>query len=160
MSNILSLCGVEECDFEIIAIHTILPDYKLAFLLNCQLGYKFKRVSSDLDYIINNYVAYFSAFQYQDTKSLIDWCLITNKFKINSFKGNSLGLFHTEASFASTCVYLQPEIKEVDFILKIEGDVLDKTKREVLQKINKIEGVITAYSVDDKKLNHKEYLIF
>jgi len=160
MSNILSLCEVEECDFEVIALHTVLPDYKLAFLLNTKLGFNFNRVIPDLDYKIDGKEAFFSAFEYQDTKCLINWCLIGNKFIINATEGNSLGLFRSEATFASTCVYLQPEIKQVDFILKIGGDVLDKTKKEILQEINKIEGVITAYLVDSKKLKHKEYLIF
>lgn len=159
-SNIIKLCEVEEYDFKVIALHTVLQDYKLAYLLNQELEFCFKKISPDLDFLIDGVNTYFSAFEYQDHKSLVDWHLIKNKFSVKTFEGNSLGLFHTEASFARTYVYLQPEIKEADFILKIEGDVLEKKIKEILQKINKIEGVITAYSVNSQKLNHKEYLIF
>ncbi len=159
-SNILTLCEVEENDFQIIALHTVLKDYKLAYLLNQNLGFSLKRMIPDLDYVINKKNAFFSAFEYHDSKSLIDWHLVRNKFKIKSFEGNSLGLFHTEVSFASTYVYLQPEVKEADFIIKIEGDLLDKKVKQILQEINNTKGVITAYTVDTQKLNHKEYLIF
>ncbi len=158
--NVLTLCDFEEHDFRVVAIHTVLQDYKLAYLLNRNLGFQFKKLAADLDFVIAENKAYFSAYEYHDAKRLIDWGLVRNKFKIKAREGNSLGLFHTEASFASTYVYLQPEIKEADFVLKIQGDIMGSKMREILQKINNTEGVITAYSVNNQQLNHKEYLIF
>lgn len=159
-ANVLSLSDFEEYDFEIIAMHTVLPDYKLAFLLNGALCTGFKKLVPDIDYVIENHSAQFSAFEYHDSKGLVDWHLLGNKFKIKPIEGNSLGLFHREASFATTCVYLQPELKEADYLIKIEGGLLNSKRKEILHKINKIEGVITAYAVNNKELKHKEYLIF
>ncbi|NJB81350.1 IPExxxVDY family protein [Wenyingzhuangia aestuarii] len=159
-ANCLTLCDFDEQDYQLIAVHTVLQDYKLAYLLNNDLGFHFQRIVPDLDYVIEGKKAFFSSFEYQDTKNLIDWYLINNKFKVKAPKGNSLGLFQTEESFASSYVYLQPEIKEADFVIKVQGDFLASKLKNLLQQINKLNGVVTAYSVDTYKLNHKEYLIF
>ncbi len=159
-ANFLTLCNFEEPDYRIIGIHTTLEDYKLAYLLNHQINFNFTRIHPDPDYVIESKKAFFSVFEFQDAKNLIDWYLISNKFKVSPPKGNSLGLFKTEEAFASSYVYLQPEVKEADFLIKIQGDFLDSSLKILLQKVNQIKGVVTAYSVDTHKLNHKEYLIF
>lgn len=159
-ANFLTFCELEEQDYQIIAIHTVLQDYKLAYLLNKELGSSFKRIVPDLDYVIKGKKAFFSSFEFEDSKNLIDWYLIKNKYKVKNFDEVSLGLFQTENSFTSSYVYLQPEIKEADFIVKIQGDFAASRVKNLLQLINKIEGVVTAYTVDTAKLNHKEYLIF
>ncbi|MDO3694079.1 IPExxxVDY family protein [Wenyingzhuangia sp. chi5] len=159
-ANYLTFCELDEQDYQIIAVHTVLQDYKLAYLLNNELGFKFKRVVPDLDYVIEGKKAFFSSFQYEDSKNLINWYLVKNKYKVKSFAKESLGLFQTEDAFTSSYVYLQPEVKEADFIVKVQGDFLASKLKILLQQINKIEGVVTAYAVDTVKLNHKEYLIF
>lgn len=161
-ANYLTFCDLDEQDYQIIAIHTVLQDYKLAFLLNSDLGFKFKRIVPDLDYVIEEKNAFFSSFKFEDSKNLIDWYLIKNKYKVKDVynKVDGLGLFQAEESFTGQYVYLQPEIKEADFIVKIQGDFLDSKLKSFLHKINKIEGIVTAYAVDTFKLNHKEYLIF
>ena len=159
-ANYLTFCELDEQDYQIIAVHTVLQDYKLAYLLNNHLGYKFKRVVPDLDYVIEGKKAFFSSFEYEDSKNLINWYLIKNKYKVKSVEKQSLGLFQTEVGFTSSYVYLQPEVKEADFILKVQGDFLESKLKSMLQQINKIEGVVTVYTVDTVKLNHKEYLIF
>jgi len=159
-ANYLTLCDFEEHDYQLIGVCTTLQDYKLAYLLNKDLGLKLNRIKPDLDYVVEGKEAFFSSFKYEDPKNLIDWYLINNKFKPEIPKGNALGLFHTEQSFVSSFVYLQPEIKEADFIIKIQGGFLESKLKNIIQEINKINGVVTAYSVDIHKLNHKEYLIF
>ncbi|MGY5352078.1 IPExxxVDY family protein [Wenyingzhuangia sp. IMCC45533] len=159
-ANFLTLCDFDEPDYRIVGVHTVLQDYKLAYLLNSEINFCFKRTMPDLDYVIEGKKAFFSSFEFEDSKRLISWYLASNKCKVGPSKGNSLGLFQTEEAFASSYVYLQPEIKEADFILKIQGDFLESSLKNLLKKINKIKGVVTAYSVDTHKLNHKEYLIF
>ncbi|MDO6736593.1 IPExxxVDY family protein [Wenyingzhuangia sp. 2_MG-2023] len=159
-ANHLTLCDFEEQNYYIIAVHSVLQDFKLAYLLNSHLHFKFGRISPDLDYVIEGKKACFSAFEYQDKKNLIDWYLVRNKFEIQSLEVKSLGLFDTESSFSSTYVYLQSELKDADYILKAQGDFEELEIKQLLKKINQVEGVITSYTVDIKKLNHKEYLIF
>ncbi|MEN8824935.1 MAG: IPExxxVDY family protein [Wenyingzhuangia sp.] len=162
VTNGLTFLDLDEQDYEIIAIHTVLQDYKLAYLLNDNLRFNFSRVVPDLDYRIKGKKAFFSSFKFEDSKNLIDWYLIKNKYKVKNHSTaiDSLGLFQEEDSFASEDVYLQPEIKDADFVLKVQGDFLDSKLKIFLNKINKIDGVVTAYAVDTDKLNHKEYLIF
>ena len=159
-ANYLTFCELDVQDYQIIAVHTVLQDYKLAYLLNNELGFKFKRIVPDLDYVIEGKKAFFSSFEYEDSKNLIDWYLVKNKYKVKSFTQESLGLFQIEDVFTSSYVYLQPEVKEADFIVKVQGDFLGSKLKILLQQINRIEGIVTAYAVDTVKLNHKEYLIF
>ncbi|MGY5355232.1 IPExxxVDY family protein [Wenyingzhuangia sp. IMCC45467] len=159
-ANYLTFCDLDEQDYQIIAVHTALQDYKVAYLLNNDLGFKLKRTVPDLDYVIEGKKAFFSSFEFEDSKNLIDWYLVKNKYKVKSFNKESLGLFQTEDSFTSSYVYLQPEVKEADFIVKVQGDFVASKLKNLIQQINKIEGIVTAYVVDTDKLNHKEYLIF
>lgn len=159
-AKFLTFCDLEEQDYQIIAVRTVLQDYKLAYLLNHDLGFNFSRIVPDLDYVIEEKNAFFSSFKYEDSKNLIDWYLVKNKYKVKNFESEDLGLFKTQDVFTSSYVYLQPEIKEADYIVKLQGDFLDVKFKDLLRKINKIEGIVTAYEVNTDKLNHKEYLIF
>ena len=159
-ANYIPFCEFDEEEEQIIAIHTVLEDYKLAYSLNNDLNFKFKKVVPNLDYIIEGEKAFFPSFKFEEPKNMMNWYLVKNKFKVEVLKKSSLGLFQTEATFTASYVYLQPEIKEADFILKIQGDFGVLQLKNLLEKINRIKGVVTAYAVDKLKLNHKEYLIF
>ena len=159
-ANYLTFCELDEQDYQIIAVHTGLQDYKLAYLLNKDLRFNFKRVVPDLDYVIEGRKAFFSSFEFEDCKNLIYWYLVKNKYKERTPEEGALGLFKTEDSFTSSYVYLQPEVKEAEFIIKVQGEFLGSKLKDLIKKIIKIEGVVTAYAVDTVKLNHKEYLIF
>lgn len=160
--SIFSFDEYYEDNFKVIAIHTILEDYKLAYFLNDYLKSDFKRLVPDLDYIIEGEKVFFSSFKYENLETQTDWFLIKNKFKdTNKSTENTVGgLFEIDEAFNSTYVYLQPEIKEADFILKIEDELLDQECKDLLIKLNKIRDVVTAYEVDTQILKHKEYLIF
>lgn len=159
--SIINFCEFEEQDYELVAIHSVLQDYKVAYKFNDKLGFKFSRVTPDLDLKINeNDKATFSVFEFQETKSFIAWHLVKNKFLTKCRKQNLEGLFSAESLYQSSCIYLQPELKEVDYLLKIEGDFDQEHIDETIKKIKKIEGVITCYSIEKEKLNHKEHLIF
>ncbi|MGY6649362.1 IPExxxVDY family protein [Wenyingzhuangia sp. IMCC45574] len=159
--TIINFCEFEELDYEIVVIHSVLQDYKLAYKINQNLGFNLSRLASDLEFKSNeNDNAFFSVFEFQESKSLIDWHLIKNKYKMELQEKKSEGLFSSETSFVSSYVYLQPELKDVDYLLKIQGDFDFETIEDAIRKINKIEGVITSYKIDKEKLNHKEHLIF
>lgn len=159
--SILNFCEFEETEYEIIVIHSILQDYKLAYKINENLGFNLSRVTPDLEFKSNeNDNAFFSVFKFEESKSLIDWHLIKNKFQIELQKEKTEGLFSAQGTFGSSYVYLQPELKDVDYLLKLEGGFDIEKIDDTIKKINKIEGVITSYSINKEKLNHKEHLIF
>lgn len=155
------ICDFEEEDYELVAIYSVLQDYKLAYKINEKLGFNFSRMAPDLDLEINeNDKAYFSAFVFHENKSFINWHLIKNKFQIQNKEVVLDGLFSSESLYKSSYVYLQPELKEVDYLLKIEGDFNQEIIEDTIKEINKIDGVITSRIVEKDKLNHKEHLIF
>jgi len=53
---------------------------------------------------------------------------------------------------------LLPELRSVDFILKIEGD--QSIFVELLEKIRIIKEVVSVFKISEKKLKSKENLIF
>jgi nitrate reductase NapAB chaperone NapD len=58
-----------------------------------------------------------------------------------------------------TTNYLIPEYKEVDYIIKIEGE-LTEADTNVLESVTNIPGMIAAYSLETNKLKSKKNLIF
>jgi len=53
---------------------------------------------------------------------------------------------------------LLPELRSVDFILKIEGD--QSIFVGLLEKIRTIKEVVSVFKISEKKLKSKENLIF
>jgi hypothetical protein len=57
-------------------------------------------------------------------------------------------------------MYLIPEKKKVDYFLKLEGDFDYEYIAKTVDQINKINQVITSYTIDSNILKSKEFLIF
>jgi len=57
-------------------------------------------------------------------------------------------------------MYLIAEKKKVDFFIKISGSVQYSFVLETIDKIKKIDQVITSYSIDKNTLKSKDFLIF
>ncbi|MDA9640251.1 IPExxxVDY family protein, partial [Flavobacteriaceae bacterium] len=55
---------------------------------------------------------------------------------------------------------LIPEHNSVDYLLKIDNGGGFINEKEILNKIQKISKVSTAYSIDVSQLKSKEHLIF
>ncbi len=65
-----------ESEYALIALHTSLEDYAIAYWLNKHLKTKFKRHNKDLDL---NTEATFSVFDWHDLSSDSYWTLLSNK---------------------------------------------------------------------------------
>ena len=155
MSKTLQLDFEYEHDYTLIGIHSSLEDFRMAFFLNKSLGLKLKRCKEDLDFEINN--CSFSFFDYKDVNSMIYWSLITNKYvKTEEIHNNNSNLFNDE----SKTTYLISEKKQVDFFIKIGGQINQTELHSILVKINKTKKVITSYSINPYDLSSKDYLIF
>jgi len=57
-------------------------------------------------------------------------------------------------------VFLLPEYKKADYLIKIENIDYGFDTDEIIEKILKIKNVTTAYSVDTTNLKSKNNLIF
>ena len=90
----------EDCDsFKLIAIHSALEDYRIAFLLNQTLNLKLKRTKEDLDLGKAKY----SMFEWEDNNQLITWTLVSNICKIQEgIEDNTKTLYSDEGSIIKT----------------------------------------------------------
>ena len=144
-----------EEEYSLIGIHTALEDFKLAYLLNKNLNTSFYESKEDLKFENQQKNASFSIFNYSNTEYDFDWFLIANSSKReNQTESNELLLI------SETKAYLIPEKKKVDFFIKISGDLSFSFLSETVDKIKKIDQIITSYSIDKKTLKSKDFLIF
>lgn len=151
----LGLDDFYEEDFSLIGIHTTLEDYKLAYLLNKNLSIKFKKSIEDLSFKKDKNSPSFSYFNYHNNKYDFEWVLIANSSKReNQTESNEL-LLTTE-----TKSYLVPEKKKVDFFIKIKGELDYSFIVETVDKVKKIDQIITSYPIDKNTLKSKDFLIF
>jgi hypothetical protein len=150
--------GIEdfcEEEYALIGIHTTLEDYKLAYLLNQHLKISFKKANFNLDFENKNNNASFSIFEYTNLQYDFDWFLISNSIKEDKATiSNGLPLF------TETKTYLIPEKKNIDFFLKISGDVEPEFVTKTIQKIKGVNQIITSYQIDKNSLKSKDFLIF
>lgn len=153
--HIHSLDLVDE--YSLIGIHSSVEDFKLAYLLNANLNMKFKKSIYSLDFKNKN--VSFPIFEFIDEKNQLSYYLIANKFTGQTTQNNSENLFSINEMFSNTSLLI-PEKKNVDYFLKIEGDITTIELFKTIEKVNKISQVITSYTINPNKLNSKDYLIF
>ncbi|OEK09581.1 hypothetical protein A8C32_12825 [Flavivirga aquatica] len=148
----------DEVLYTLIAIHCTLEDYRLAYLLNKNLGIALARKESDLDYNEGN-VSH-SIYDWEDEKQLITWSLVSNICKTETIqKIDYKSLFDTQEKITKT-YYLLPEYKTVNYFLKIESEFSFSKEKHILNDVLKIPQIVTAYSIDSSQLKSKENLIF
>ena len=157
----LDLGEFDEIDYDLIAIHTSLEDFRMAFFINQILPVNLSKSENEIQINIKEGETHFSRFYYNDDESAITWNLIQNKNKIVQHKtGNSENLFSDLTMEVSTNVFLLPEFKNADYFLKIENneDTMNVSKIQIL--LNTIDNVSTVYTVDTNQIKSKNNLIF
>lgn len=157
----LHLDEFDEVDYELIAIHTSLEDFRLAYFINQQLPILLSRSNDEIGITTKDGEAAFTKFSYDDVAKDILWSLVQNKNEIITYKkNNTQDLFLDENVEIATKVYLLPELKKVDYFLKIENNCNTFEIEEILQKLNKIEWITTVYEVIPDNIKSKNNLIF
>jgi hypothetical protein len=157
----LDLGEFDEIDYYLIAIHTSLEDYRLAFFINQKLPINLSKSENEIQINIKEGETNFSRFYYNDIESTITWNLIQNKNEVVQYKkGNTQNLFSDVTMEVATKVFLLPEFKKVDYFLKIENndDAMDASKIQLL--LNTIDSISTVYIVDTNQIKSKNNLIF
>ena len=144
-----------EEEYTLVGIHTALEDYKLAYLLNKNLQTRFSKAKEELKFEKEKNEACFSLYNYKEAKCEFDWFLISNNFKIENETRNTELLLSTEI-----ITYLIPEKKKVDFFLKISGDIQYEFVTKTIEKIKRIDQIVTAYTIDKNSLKSKDFLTF
>ncbi len=147
-----------DTSFALIAIHCRLEDYRLAYLLNKHLKLNLKRSDHDLDY--NYFDASFAIFEWQNDNIDRVWNLVANVCKKEEAALQSSGSLFDNQTILRRTVNLIPELKTVDFLVKISNEDRHFNEKQVINKIQAIPQIITTYSVDIDQLKSKEHLIF
>ena len=157
----LDLGEFDEIDYYLIAIHTSLEDYRLAFFINQKLPINLSKSENEIQINIKEGETKFSRFYYHNIEKAISWNLIQNKGEVvQQKKDNGQNLFSNLTLEVATKVYLLPEFKKVDYFLKIEN--LDETMNgtKIQTALNSIDNISAIYTVETNKIKSKNNLIF
>ncbi|WP_291114943.1 IPExxxVDY family protein [Flavobacterium sp. UBA6135] len=150
----------EEADFQLIAIHTTLEDYRLAYFINQNLPILLSRSKKEIQTSFQTIKTGFTRFVFEDPDNQIAWNLIENKKEIAvSQKNKGQTLFENSEEFTTT-LYLVPEYKKVDFFFKIDAEKSQVNIAGLMGKIKNIPSLTTLYQVDKSKIKSKNNLIF
>jgi len=147
-----------EDSFHLIALHSSLEDYAMAYALNRYLKSDFKRCQEDLS--ISEQIT-IPVFEWKDNLTDRYWTFFTN----NGSKEDTLvrsDLFENETSY--TAFNMVPEYRDVDYFIKIEQDDSDSNRKgeteELIKSLLTVPSIVTAYAVETDKLKSKNNLIF
>lgn len=141
-------------DYTLIGIHSILEDYRIAYFLNKNLKIHLKRFKEDLDFPSKH--CRFPFYIYEDKSNFTTWSLIANKHAFIDSVDAINNLFFEETKIS----FLISEKKNVDYFIKINGNINDSELQSILYKINSTQNIITSYKIDPYDLKSKDYLIF
>lgn len=150
----LALDDLDADDYSLIAIHSVLEDYRLAFFINRQLEIKLEKFPADVAYRVAQGKALFSRFVYEDDANNTEWNLLQNKDTgLSTAAGTTLfGSFGVSVS-----VYLLPEHKNADYLLKVENGC---NMPQTVRLLGDMQHISAAYTIDHYKLRSKNNLIF
>jgi hypothetical protein len=150
----LQIADFNTTEFELIAIHTTIEVSKLAFLLNKNLNTRFYFFDA-LEKTDKKEKGLFERYLFDDDENENFWNLLQNKSIIKG--GNDQeSLFN---QFGQT-MYLIPEFKKVDYILKVETDDCLLNINQIIQTILNISTISMSYTMDKNKIKTKSNLIF
>ena len=157
----LLLDEFDEIDYELIAIHSSLEDYRMAFFINQNLPIILSKSKEEIIVKAKNEEVLFSKFIYDDLSNDLIWTLIQNKNEIiTKEKTKNQTLFLNTEVEIETKVFLLPELKKVDYFLKIENIQSKLEVEKTISKLLNIDQISTAYKVDVNNIKSKNNLIF
>lgn len=147
-----------DASFSLLAIHCRLEDYRLAYLLNKHLGLRLERRPKDLDY--NYFAASYSIYEWENERLDTVWNLVSNICKKEEAALQSSGSLFNDPTTVLRTHNLVPELKTVDYLIKVSNEHRYFNEKLTLNKIQAIPQVITSYSVDIDQIKSKDNLIF
>lgn len=157
----LHLDEFDEVDYDLIAIHSSLEDYRLAYFLNQKLSIILSKNSEQIGVTVKEGEALFPKFVFDDQINAIIWSLVCNKNDvIVNKKYDSQNLFLDANVEIATKVYLLPELKKVDYFLKIENNIDTINIDSIIAEIKTINRISTVYTIIPEKIRSKNNLIF
>ena len=151
----------DEIDYSLIAIHTTLEDYRLAYFINQRLHVNLNKSIKEIQITDKEGEVKISRFYYYEKKKDISWDLIQNINEvIQQKKEDNKGLFTNFELEVAKKVYIITEFKKVNYFLKIENSEDNTNLIEIQSELNSIDQIATNYIVDINKIKSKNNLIF
>ena len=151
----------DEIDYSLIAIHTALEDYRLAYFINQKLHVNLNKSIKEIQITDKEGEVHFSRFHYYEKKKDISWDLIQNINEvIQQKREDNQGLFTNFDIEVAKKVYMLPEFKKVNYFLKIENSEDNTNLLEIQSELNSIDQIAANYIVDINKIKSKNNLIF
>ncbi|TDT46135.1 hypothetical protein CLV90_0178 [Maribacter spongiicola] len=139
--------------FSLIALHTTLEDFSLAYGLNQSIKAKFVRAKKNFNLAENKS---FPIFEWDDEFNDMYWVLIANHSSEKELVMHD-DLFKNETTYKRH--RLLPEYKDVDYLLKIETEK-DFDTNSLIKNILMLPRMMAAYEISTDKLKSKNNLIF
>ena len=133
---------IAEDDFSLVAIKCSCEGYLLAYLLNTQCGFKFTR--SKKNSAKNTFESYewIDPFKGIEVRLFLNRCILLQN---DPQKGASLfDLPETKE------LYLVQDLKDVDYIIKIDSGVEEQL---MIERMESIDQISYRYSIDQSRLN-------
>ena len=129
----------EPAFYTLIGISAPLTDYRLTYLLNQSLEFSLKKLE-DLSTILpgKKEPDTFSLFYFRDEDQRNSYLLFSNRNQEN---------------------FLLPEMRQMDFLLIIEGGFKKSRKDGMLQNIRNIKNVLASYEIRFSELKNFENLL-
>nr|WP_315151898.1 IPExxxVDY family protein [uncultured Flavobacterium sp.] len=150
-----------EIDYSLIAIHTSLEDYRLAYFINQRLHVNLNKSIKEIQITDKEGEVHFSRFHFYEKKKDISWDLIQNINEvIQQKREDNQGLFTNFDLEVAKKVYMIPEFKKVNYFLKIENSEDNTNLLEIQSELNSIDQIAANYIVDINKIKSKNNLIF
>lgn len=151
----------ENEEYKLIAIHSSRKeDYKVAYFINSVLQLFLVRESEDLVIDTEDGSAKFSYYQYQDEDDYIVWKVVANKSFVTPDTNTDSTLFNGRNHNITKQGYLFPELKNVDYLVKIEETDEYFDIGAIIDKLNSIKIFSTAYELRQETIKNKKNLIF
>jgi hypothetical protein len=151
---------MEEEPFVLIGIHSTVEPYRLAFLINHYLKVCFKRDDRDQDVSLQNYVAQFPVYSYEDREQNAKIFLVANHCLAELKATSSVGsLFENDQSTTVKSTLIK-EYRKVDYLIKIEKDAEHYPIKKLLNKLIEIPQIISVYMIDTLTIKTMDHLIF
>lgn len=152
----------DEIDYDLIAIHATLEDYRLAYFLNQKLSVTLGKSKTEVGVRVPEGEASFTKFTFEDQKRDMFWSLISNQTKVRHAATSTAGadLFQDTAMEVTTKVFLLPELKKVDYLLKIENNCNTVPVTHIMKAIKSIDRISTVYALVPDNIKSKNNLIF
>ncbi len=145
-------------DLSIIGVYSSYENYRLAFLLNLYLGWQFERLPLDLDIKYKDTFVQFPMYKSKYHNGEVDVFLIANRVTKQEDKRISTGLFDKQVE-RSRVYKLLPELKHLDYLIKIENEQNIISLDELVKKINQADLDASALIIPNKQIKSKGHLI-